>query len=404
MIKWERISPALASRNFRLFWVAQLVSTTGTFLQYLAERWLIYELTGSTLMLGLISFAGLLPVVPVSILGGYLIDRVPRRKLIVVTQTGLFGQAVVFGLLIVTGQIQVWHIILLDFMLGLFAAIDQPARQTFLVELVGKEKLPNAVALNAMLFHFARMTGFTLSGLLIGTIGAAGTVFINALTYLATIGAMLLINVPDVRHVVAQKRLGAALSDGAKTLLRAPALLGVLSLLAIVGGLAWPVYGMMPAFVETELPTGATGLGLLLGAGGLGALLGTAVIAQIKVGRRGWALTLASFITPLFVMGFALSRTMLVAVLFSMALGLALLILQTMANTLIQINIPDQVRGRVMSIYTLINSGAPAAAGVATGMAAEFYGLSTILIWVSGVALLYALIAFVAVSAIRRLE
>ena len=141
---WTTLAPALRSRNFRLFWVAQSISTTGTFLQIVAESWLLYELTGSTLMLGLLGVVGLLPVVPVAFLGGVLADRMPRRRLVMATQFGLLAQATVLGLLVASGRIEVWHIIVLDFVMGALFAIDQPARQAFLPELVTEEDLPNA--------------------------------------------------------------------------------------------------------------------------------------------------------------------------------------------------------------------------------------------------------------------
>jgi len=156
---WTALAPALRSRNFRLFWVGQSVSTMGTFLQVVAGSWLLYELTGSTLWLGVLGVVGLLPVVPISFLGGVLVDRVPRRRLIMITQIGLLAQAVVFGLLVVTGRISVWHIIVLDFVMGALFAIDMPARQAFLVELVDEDDLANAIETQALTVRPLRAKG-----------------------------------------------------------------------------------------------------------------------------------------------------------------------------------------------------------------------------------------------------
>ena len=196
---WASMAPALRSRNFRLFWIGQSVSTMGTFLQVVAESWLIYQLTGSTLWLGVLGVVGLLPVVPIAFLGGALADRVPRRKLIMVTQMGLLVQATVFGVLVATDNITVWSIIFLDFVMGAFYAIDQPARQAFLPELVGEDDLPNAIALNSAVFQVSRVLGQAAAGVLIATIGAGGTMLLNAATFLAPVVALAMIRVKDVR-------------------------------------------------------------------------------------------------------------------------------------------------------------------------------------------------------------
>ena len=163
----DRLAPALHSRNFRLFWFGQLVSTIGTSVQVVAEGWLIYEITQSTFWLGMVGLLALIPVLPISLAGGVLIDRVPRRKLLMVTQTCLLIQAAIFGILGVSGNLELWHIIVLYFLFGSILAIDHPARRAFLVELVPEEDLSNAVALNATLFNVSSLVGYALAGILI---------------------------------------------------------------------------------------------------------------------------------------------------------------------------------------------------------------------------------------------
>ncbi|HXF63798.1 MAG TPA: MFS transporter, partial [Caldilineaceae bacterium] len=194
---WMRLAPALRSRNFRLFWLGQLISVTGTSVQVVAEGWLIYNLTQSTFWLGMVGLLGLLPVLPISLVGGLLIDRLPRRTLILATQTGLLLQAAVFGLLAATGQLQLWQIIALYFVFGALLAIDHPARRAFLVELVEPDDLASAVALNATVFNFSSLIGYMLAGVMIAAVGAGPTMLFNALTYLAPITALLLIRVPN---------------------------------------------------------------------------------------------------------------------------------------------------------------------------------------------------------------
>ena len=215
------LAPALRSRNFRLFWLGQIVSNLGTALQVVAEAWLVYELTRSTFWLGMVGLLALLPVIPISLLGGVLIDRFPRRKLIIATQIGLMAQAATFGLLAQSGNLQLWQIIVLYSIFGALLAIDHPARRAFLADLVDQDVLANAVALNGAIFNFSSFVGYALSGLLIATIGAGGTMMVNALSYLATIAALLAIHVPDVRHDTQHAPLRTAWLEGIVALLEA---------------------------------------------------------------------------------------------------------------------------------------------------------------------------------------
>jgi MFS family permease len=363
----------------------------GTFLQVVAESWLLYQLTGSTLWLGVLGIVGLIPVVPIAFLGGLLADRVPRRRLILVTQIGLLAQAAVFGLLVVTGRITVWQIIVLDFVMGALYAIDQPARQAFLPELVSEESLANAIALNAAVFQISRVVGQAAAGLLIATIGAGSTILINAATFLAAILALILIRIRDVSHDVTQVSLGAALSGGILALYRQPTLLGTISLMITVGGLPLAIALMMPAFAQDVVQADAVGLGLLLAATAVGAVLSTFLVARIRTGRRGRALTVSSLSLPLFMIGFALSRSLLAACLLLLFVGMLQSVLHAMSTTLVQVNVPDRVRGRVMSVYGMLIIGVPKVTGVLIGGLAERTGLPITIGLFSLLCLLYAL-------------
>lgn len=402
--RWTAIAPALRSRNFRLFWLGQTVSIAGTSLQVVTEGWLIYNLTGSTFWLGMVGFIALLPVVPISFLGGIVIDRVPRRKLILATQSGLMAQATIFAILALTREIRLWHIIVLYFVFGSLLAIDQPARRAFLVDLVNRDVLANAVALNATSFNISSLVGYAASGLIIATIGAGGTMLLNAATYLFPIWALATIRVPDIGQDTQRTSLGAALSEGIITLWKQPTMLGVISLMSIVGGLAWSAYAMMPAFAEDVLQTGSVGLGLLLAAGALGSVIGTAVVAKRGVYRRGRTLTAVSLLLPVLVIGFALSDNMLLACLFLVALGLVLLVLQSLTITLVQIHIPDRVRGRVMSLYSQLHAGLDTVGNVIIGGVAVHLGLPLALSLGGVVAMIYALGLWIAMPSLRRLD
>jgi MFS family permease len=382
---WMDLAPALHSRNFRLFWTGQIVSLMGTFLQTVAENWLIYQLTGSTLLLGAIGFISLLPVVPISFLGGVLVDRVPRRKLIAITQIGLMAQAAVFGLLAISGHIRVWHIILLDFVMGALYAVDQPARQAFLPEIVSQEDLANAIALNGAIFQFSRVLGQAVSGVLIVLVGAGGAMLLNAVTYLAPVVAL-------------------TMSEGIVTLWRQPALIGAISLMATAGGLPMAITLMMPAFAQEVLGTDSIGLGLLLASGAAGSVLSALLVARLGAGGRGHALTISSFLAPLLLFGLAMTRSVLASCLVLVGIGLVQSVLQAMATTLVQINVPDRVRGRVMSLYGMLVIGSPKTLGVVIGGVAERLGLPVTLALCSALILLYVVGVYALAPAVRRLD
>lgn len=401
---WQSIAPALESRNFRLFWLGQVVSTIGTSLQVVAEGWLIYQITQSTFWLGMVGLIGLLPVVPIALLGGVLIDKVPRRKLIMITQAGLLLQAAVFGLLALSGEIQLWHVILLYFIFGSLLAIDHPARRAFLVELVDETALANAVALNATVFNSSTLIGFAFSGLLIAAIGAGGTMLLNAATYLVPITALALIRVADVGQDKQKRPLATALSAGFRTLWQQPGILATISLMAVVGGLTAPLFGLMPALAKDVLHTGAVGLGALMAAGALGSLVGTAVVAQLGQQQRGRTMLAAGLLLSALIVGVATASNMITAGLFLLAAGLVLLVLQSLAITIVQLRIADQVRGRVMSLYSMVHAGSDTMGIAFIGGIAVHLGLPLALALGGMIALVYTLLLWVTFPAMRQLD
>ncbi len=372
---WKAFAPALRSRNFRLFWFAQIISTIGTSLQVISEGYLIYDITESTFWLGAVGFISLLPVLPISLAGGILIDRVPRRKLIIATQFGLFLQAMIFAILALSGLIQLWHVLVLYFVFGSLMAIDHPARRAFLVDIVEREDLANAVALNATVFNISNLVGFALGGFLIAAIGVGGTMFINAFTYLAPIVALSIMKVSDVIQDTEQTRFRVAISEGFTTLLKQPAILSVIALMAVVGGLAYPVFGLMPAYAEEVMGVGAVGLGILLASGALGSVFGTFGAARLGTGNRGRNLILSAFALSVLVILFANAPNMWTACFVLVFIGFTLLVLQSLAITVVQLHTPDRVRGRVMSIYSILHAGADSGGNLIIGALAVPIGL-----------------------------
>ncbi|MCC6457725.1 MAG: MFS transporter [Caldilineaceae bacterium] len=410
---WAKMSPALRSRNFRLFWLGQLVSVIGTSVQVVAEGWLIYDLTGSTFWLGMVGLLGLLPVLPVSLVGGLIIDRVPRRKLILATQVGLMLQAAVFGLLAYSGQLALWHIIVLYFVFGALLAIDHPARRAFLVELVPSEDLANAVALNATVFNLSSLIGYALAGFMLAGLGAGITMLFNGATYLVPIAMLFLIRVRDVGADVptaqemaqgSRKSMQGALLEGVRELLRKPELLAMISLMAVVGGLAYPIFGLMAAYAEEVIQVDTVGLGILMAAGALGSVIGTFAVAYLGHHQRGRSLVVVSLLLPLTVALFTLMRTLWLGCLILVLIGIALLIVQSLTITLVQLHIADRVRGRVMSIYSLLHAGSDTMGNVAVGAVAVWLGLPLALAAGAALALCYAIGITLLMPAIRQLD
>jgi predicted MFS family arabinose efflux permease len=328
---------------------------------------------------------------------------VPRRKLLLVTQTGLLLQTLLFAVLVRSGDIRLWQIVVLYFLFGSLLAIDHPARRAFLVELVKPEDLANAVALNASLFNVSNLVGYMASGFLLASMGPAGAMFVNAASYLAPVLALSLIRVADAPPEAHRTGLREALPAGMLALWRQPAVLAVIVLMAAVGGLAWPVFGMMPAFARDVLGTGTVGLGLLLACGALGSVLGTGLLARVASGR-GRSLLLASLLLPLAVAGFAWSRGIVAAGLLMVTVGLALILVQSLAVTLVHLGITDGVRGRVMSLYSMVHAGADTVSNAAVGWLALSLGLPVALSLGAALALLVAGALWLLMPAIRRLE
>ncbi len=402
--RWTAVAPALESRNFRLFWIAQIISVTGTSLQVIAESYLIYEITDSTFWLGAVGFIALIPVVPISLVGGVLIDRVPRRKLILITQTGLFLQAIIFALLAISGNIQLWHMILLYFVFGALLAIDHPARRAFLVDIVDREHLSNAVALNATIFNISNLIGFAIGGLLIAAVGVGITMVLNALTYIFPIIALAMIKVVDVAQDSKKGGFGIALSEGFVAVWRQPAILGTMALMAVVGGLAYPATGLMAAYAAEVMAVGAVGLGILLSSAALGAVIGTVIVARLGAHQKGRNLIIAALILPLLIMGVAFAPNMVTACLALIALGGMLLILQSLAVTIVQLHIEDRVRGRVMTIYSMLHAGADTGSNMVVGALAVPLGLSAALALAGVVAWLFAAGLNLFMPSIRKMD
>jgi len=365
---------ALRHRNFRLFYIGQMISLTGSWMQSVAFGWLVLELTNSSFYLGLVGALQTLPVLLFSFLGGVVADHTSKLRLLFITQAALMVLAVVLGVLVELEVVQIWDLCLIVFLSGTVMAFDIPVRQAFIVELVGRQDLPNAIALNSTLFNATRVIGPAVAGLLIAVVGKANCFFLNAVSFLAVLVALVLIQVPPFRpapwkpFLPAWKELLAYLWPRLEIRL-------LLLLMTLVAVLAMPFFVLIPILARDVLGRGALGFGMLYSSGGLGALLGGLTLAR-RLQRRP---PMPSFLGGLGVflgglMGLGLCRNYYLALVFICLAGFGMVTLMSTGNSLLQLNVPDELRGRMMGLFGLIVMGFAPMGMMVYGVVAHYTG------------------------------
>ncbi len=348
---------ALRHRNFQLFFSGQLISLIGTWMQTIAQSWLVYRLTGSSLLLGSVGFASQFPVFLVAPIGGIVADRYDRQRVVIGTQISSMVLASILAFLTLSGRVQVWHIFVLAALLGVVNAFDIPGRQSFLIEMVGREDLMNAIALNSSMFNGARIIGPAVAGILLARIGEGWCFFANAVSYIAVIAGLLLMKVD---HPVRQHGGSpiAHIVEGFRFVRRTKPIRAILLLLGLVSLVAMPYTVLMPIFADKILHGGARGLGILMGATGVGALLGALTLAAKRgvYGLGRWvAVACAGFGVSLIL--FSFSRNFTLSTILLLPVGFCMMLQMSSSNTLIQAMVPDELRGRVMAVYSMMFMG-----------------------------------------------
>jgi predicted MFS family arabinose efflux permease len=366
---------ALQHRNYRLFFGGQLISLIGTWMQMVAQPWLVYRKTGSSLLLGSVGFASQIPVFLLAFIGGSIADRYNRHKLVIGTQAAAMVLAFILAVLTLTDAIKIWHIFVLSALLGVVNAIDMPVRQAFTVELVGKEDLMSAIALNSSLFNGARVLGPAVAGVLISSIGDGWCFFGNAVSYIAVIIGLLMMKMqPRTEQSQPSSSLRNVLK-GFQYVRRTKLIRVLLVLLAVVSIVGMPYSVLMPIFADKILHGGPKAMGTLLGATGVGALAGSLALAA-KKGVRGLtkiaACSCAGFAISLIL--FSISRSFWISVLFLMPVGFCFMVTLASTNTLIQIMVPDDLRGRVMAVHVMMFMGMAPFGSLLAGVVAERMG------------------------------
>ena len=365
---------ALRHRNFQLFFAGQLVSLIGTWMQNVAQAWLVYRITGSSALLGMVGFAGQIPVFFISPLGGLIADRYSRQRTVIATQASAMILAFILAALTLTGRVQVPHIFVLAALLGVVNAFDIPARQSFLVEMVGREDLINAIALNSSMFNGARIVGPAVAGILVAAIGEGWCFFANGVSYIAVIIGLIMIKVPPA--AVPKKASAIShIAEGFRFAARNTPIRALLLLLGLVSLTGMPYAVLMPVFADHIFHSGARGLGILMGFSGAGALIGALALAtrQGVIGLGRWiAVSTGVFGASLIL--FSLSHSFWIAAALLVPVGLAMMTQMGASNTLIQTMTPDPLRGRVMSVYSMMFMGMAPLGALLAGVMADRFG------------------------------
>jgi MFS family permease len=366
---------SLRHRNFQLFFSGQIISLVGTWMDTVAESWLVYRLTGSSLLLGTVAFAGQIPVFFLAAIGGTVADRFDRRKIVIATQASSMVLAFILAMLTLTKRIQVWEVIVLAALMGVVNSFDLPARQAFLVEMVGREDLTNAIALNSSMFNAARVIGPSIAGILVASVGEGWCFFANSVSYIAVIAGLLMMRVERRPRKALDASPFEHIAEGFRYVRDTYPILALLLLAGLISLVAVPYAVLMPVFAKQILHGNARTLGVLMGATGIGALGGAIVLAarrSLKGLGRIVMLACASFGISLIL--FSLSRWYVLSVILMLPVGFSLMLQMASSNTLIQTMVPDRLRGRTMAVYSMMFMGMAPIGALISGALADHIG------------------------------
>jgi MFS family permease len=367
-------------RNYRLFYGGQLVSLIGTWMQSVAQSWLVLTLTGSPFDLGLVAAMQFVPVLLFGLFGGVIADALPKRRTLIATQAAMMVFAFVLGALTLTGVVQVWMIVVLAFLLGCANAVDMPVRQSFVVEMVGREDVANAVALNSAMFNAARVLGPAVAGFTIAITGTGIAFIVNGLSFLAVIVALLAMREQDLRPAPLSTRPGSArevgehLAEGLGYVRRTPIVLLAVVIVGAVSMAGMNYSVVFPAFVRDTLGADAAAYGILMASFGAGAVLAALALA-VRGRANAWSIVGGALLLGVAEILIAQTRMLGMAVVLGVVVGAGGVTMAASANSLIQLAVPDRLRGRVIGVYTTVFVGSTPIGALATGIAASALGV-----------------------------
>lgn len=379
---------ALRHRDFRIFIGGQVVSLIGSWMQTVAQAWLVYRLTGSSLLLGTVGFTSQIPVFLLAPIGGIAADRGDRRRIVIATQAASMALAGVLAVITIAGIVRVWHVMVLSALLGMVNAFDIPARQSFLVDMVGKDDLMNAIALNSSTFNGARVIGPGIAGLLVAMLGEGWCFLLNSVSYLAVIASLVMMRVSRRHPPATDGSPLEQIAQGFRFAWRTVPVRDILLLVGVISAVGMPYTVLMPIFADQILHGGARGLGILMSATGLGALGGALFLASrsnvrglgrwVAIAASGFAVSMGVFAWSPY---FWLSAAALVPT------GGFMMLQMASSNTLLQAMVPDQLRGRVMALYSMMFMGMAPLGALFAGVAADRLG-APLTVAIGGVACL----------------
>jgi MFS family permease len=397
---------ALRYYNYRLWFFGQMVSLMGTWMQSVAQGWLVYQLTGSELALGTISFIGALPTLVLMLPAGVVVDRVPKRTVLLATQTAMMLLAFALAALAASGVLQVWHVAVLAVGLGVVNSFDAPARQSLAVEMVeDRRDMMNAIAMNSTMFNIARIAGPALAGIVLAAVGTVWCFALNGLSFLAVIAGLWAMRLPGKPGIPHHEGVRAQMMVGLRYVWQNVSIRAIITVMGVSCLTAMSYGVLLPVFAADVFHAGEKGLGALNAAMGAGALLGSLTVAAMGgLRRKGLLLTAGNLLFPLLLLGFAFSPSYAVALAALVLVGWAMMAQNATANTLVQATVPDELRGRVMAAYSLVFFGSSPFGSLQIGALAQALGPVMAVAISAGVNLAYALYTLLAVPKVRRME
>jgi len=367
---------ALANRDYALYWAGLLVSATGSWMQNVAQGWLVFDLTGSKLYLGVVGAAGTLPMLFLALPGGVIADRFTKRRIVILTQSLALVQALILGLLAVTHLIRPWHIVMLAAFSGVINSLDVPARQAMTVEIVGKSDLMNAVALNSSAFNGARVLGPAIAGVIVAATGAGVCFLINAASYLAVIVSLLIIRPKPLPASSKEVPMAAQIREGLGYARRNPVIRDLLILTGVASVFGLQYGTLVPALAKEVLRVGPDRFGLLVSAAGVGAV--SAAIAVAVLGGAflpGRIVIAGSILAPVGIIALSNTHSYSLSVLWLVVIGFGMMLFLAVSNSMVQVASPDELRGRILSLRTLVFMGLAPLGALQVGWLAQKLGV-----------------------------
>jgi len=368
---------AFKNRNFSLFWVGMLISMIGTWIQITAQSWLVYKLTKSAFMLGLVSAAAFAPFFIFALIGGNFADKFDKRKLLYITQSAMAIFAFTLWILTKTGIINVWYLIIISLLAGIANAFDMPARQAFVYEIVGKEEIMNAVSMNSILFNAAQIVGPAIAGMIVASLGISWCFLINSISFVAVIVALRLMILKPQEIRLYKNNVSALqnIKEGLKFTWQNQTLKTIIFITALTAVFASPLGVLMPVFAKEIFKVDAKGFGVLMTCSGIGALIGGLGIAAFGgVKKKGMVFFSAAIVLSIFMAIFSASKLFIFSSILLVVIGLCQVVQISISNTLVQLTTTNEMRGRVMSIYSIAFMGLSPIGSIMSGSLAQIFG------------------------------